>query len=274
MTYKKGDQALYVELTDADSRKRYLIPNELTMLPKLHALLAKFPSVSFVRSGIANITSDPDSSELDSLNEIQDIPAKVDSLYRAHMPDHPDSVDNFVRYSKALIDLIQETEVSPVLELPTGSSAPDTKPSLTDQLRDQVGSVGSSVPPGTQVEGGQLSLVADNKEPSLTEKLRKQVTKVTGSSVPAPRLNVSSVPNQTMQEAQDEFDHQDYVERQLEALHEKIDALTLQVAAPQQGQDITGTQLGQWFAEAAAKVGFDKAFEVLAKRIKGETQDI
>lgn len=287
--FAQGSRAIYVELSDATSRKRYLLPDEATTIPKLQALLRKHPSVHLVRNGTANVTGAPDKSELDSISELEGLPAKVDHLQKVHMPDHPDTPDNFARYSADLVRLInEETEVSTV-ETGTASA-----PSLTDQFRSQI----------TSQESSAMSVPSKPQAPSLgglTDSLRQQMADKKSSTsrplAPASPASAQSAPQLVdhlprrlgevvhAQDSEEEVeDHETYVERFVEEIYDvvqdiantvrnvdaKVDAIGIRLVAPQQGDAITGEQLSKWFAEAAAKVGFDKAFDELALRIQGD----
>lgn len=288
-------QAIYVELSDSAGRKRYLLPNELTTMGKLKALLTKYPQLSLVRQGIAGIKSGPDKSELDTIMEIEHLPVKVDALYRVHMPDHPDTVDNFARFSEGLIKLVnEESEVSQMQTAVASSSSS----SLTDQLKAQL--------PSSQQADISLS---SGSGPSLTDSLKQQVAQQKADKRPqAPAAPVAPPAQQSggssaapwvehlprrlgevlSEQGETEImEHEEYVEKHLEeqyeillqiidelsALHDKVDAIGIRIIAPQQGEPITGKQLQTWFAESAAKVGFEQAFEALAMRLAGENPD-
>lgn len=287
--FSKETQAIYVELADSGGRKRYLLPNELTTLGKLKALLTKYPQISLVRNGFAKVTSDPDKSELDSIMEIEHIPVKVNALYRVHMPDHPDIVDNFARYSEDLINLIAEE--SEVNEMQIVTSNPV---SLTESLKAQVNSPEVSFPSASVAPGASLtdSLKAqvDAKREATRNRPQAPAAHVESSSAPwvdqLPRKLASVMSEQTDEELA--LDHEEYVERHLEeqyeillqvvdqisSINEKVDAIGVRMYAPEVGETLTGEQLEKWFSEAAAKVGFAQAFEILALRIQGENPEI
>lgn len=252
--FQKEDKVLYVELSDSMGNKRYLLPDKEDILLQLKALLRDYKGIHLVQEGTAKITGDPNYDDVNTIMEIEEIPATVDCLFYVYMPDHPDSINNFARYSASLIELILQKEVNKV--------STETSSSLTDELREQVAKPSATV----------LSLPASSKAPSLTDQLREQVktpSQPVQISAPLsyPRSSSSSSMNKnTIDEI---YGLQLQVIDQITSLTQKVDAVGVGLGAPKQGDPITGEQLEQWFSESAVKVGFTKAFDVLAQRIAG-----
>lgn len=279
-----GEQVLYVELKDGGAVKRYLFPNELTVMPKLKSFLEDYPNIMLIRQSIGSIKSAMEPAE--SVMELVEIPTKVDGLFNISMPGHPDVPEAFGRYSKELIDLVashetkEESGVSK-MHVVTGNEANN----LTDSLRNQVSS--SSQNPSADLTAQLKGQIAERQSrppaiassPSHTLSLHQPQHQAANSNVNKPNSADDEV-----------FDFEDYICRYVEEIEdivlenkdllvEIVDQLALmnrdifalkseKIVTSDVLSTITAQQLQKWFAEAAGVKGFDHAFEILAEKLR------
>lgn len=287
---------LYVEIREGATNKRFYIPNEEGILPKLEAFCKTVhPHLFITRHGHAQVFK---AEEIAPTPAFTGLPYMIIKQMEAKFFDHPEIGSGTLRFSADLIEKVQncETKVSEEADLPVtlteetqaqsgideirarfAKPAPAEEPPLDDkEEQDDPNQAKLEDYPGTQT---QQKLPApppptQSSEHQLREVLmeRQASNKLKSSEDTAPiRSHHSNVYNESQTKsstASGRYPTMEDVYNAVRGIASDVNYLIDQSQIPS-GEGVTGKQLATWFTKATVEHGWDKTFEILATKIKG-----
>jgi hypothetical protein len=301
MNLEVGKKAVYVEIKQNGSVKRFLLPDESNVMSHFKPWILQYETLMFIRSGAAEITTLGAPQE-GAAPDFEGLTFATDLTCEARLHQHPDISNGNLRVSYRMIEAILATDVTSETAIGDQAYVQAVTTTGVDKLRQQLAGATMNVeptstavavadPPSTSRPGPVVPASFDikgqeedkiQKEETAKQDLRTQLaeaakrtnheeartaTGASGSTATAVPIGMDVSIQLLNLQVRKLMDILEEIRLLGEETSDKVDLFVATQGIPDAG--VSGKVLRDWFGKTSSEQGWDSTFDILATKITG-----